>query len=228
MFTEAEHQRRDETAQAAQFLHARIQELEASLVAQRIALEQSKQRELALHKTIEGLAQLVESKHSRIESLEAANRNLERANGNLSQQVRSLAEEADGLHRRLRGSIAQTVASSDSVSGYQKNESDSATQESLFHEAVELRQRLELKCREADCVIAALNALVELPAHTIRSTNEERGIAVQRVADLIVSALETRRLSSIEIEEGTVRSLPSFAVKGIRLMGASASSPGKV
>jgi hypothetical protein len=97
-----ERQRNDDAATAANFLYTRIQELETTLVSQRMLLEQSRHRESALHKTVDGFSKLVATKQESIASLEQRVKQMESQDVVTQQKLRLLQHESEGLHHQQR------------------------------------------------------------------------------------------------------------------------------
>ncbi|CUI12948.1 Hypothetical protein, putative [Bodo saltans] len=97
-----EQQRNNDASTAANFLYTRIQELETTLVSQRMLLEQSRHRETALHKTVDGFTKLVATKQVTIAALEQRVKQMEAQDVVTQQKLRLLQHEAEGLHHQQR------------------------------------------------------------------------------------------------------------------------------
>jgi hypothetical protein len=97
-----DRQRNDDAATAANFLYTRIQELETTLVSQRMLLEQSRHRESALHKTVDGFSKLVATKQESIAALEQRVKHMESQDVVTQQKLRLLQHESEGLHHQQR------------------------------------------------------------------------------------------------------------------------------
>lgn len=232
-----EAQRNQETSEATNFLYARIQELETALTRQSMLLEQSKQREATLHRTIEGFTSLVQAKQSQVKQLEDRVALLEQSHAASLKKSSTLTDELEALRMRHHASLLQPTGAAGSSGGHpsallpapQLNvagtplianssgsfaSSTAVSNESLFREASQLRRLLECKTHEADVAMLALSTLLRLQeAHGGRRFDggASSSAAIDEVVDLVLQALDARRQSDLERHSGQLYVVPAFA-----------------
>ena len=119
LFDEKKHERgrEDEVSHATNFLFSRIQELEATVLSQRMALESSRQRELGLHNTVAGFQQLIASRSAAALVNEEKLVHLTSLVESLKAKNAALLEDNDHLRRRLESISVGNSASSPNLGG---------------------------------------------------------------------------------------------------------------
>lgn len=246
LFNEAhQHQQRSEDAStAANFLYTRIQELESTLVSQRMLLEQSRHRESALHLTVEGFSKMVSAKQATIEELEKRVQQLEGQDTLAQQKVRLLQHEADVLHLQQRIALAHSAGAATtpptptagvtlpaSPLSQQPSFGSFEAHDALLREAAKLRMQLATKTHESNAAMIALNGLLDLrrastttDGSSVMPQEEQRGGGgggnLEEVANMVIRAMEARRVAELESSLGTSVSMPSF-------LGGARESPAR-
>jgi uncharacterized coiled-coil protein SlyX len=152
--------RQEQVQHAASFLHSHVKELESTIVAQRMALEQSRQREMSLHKTIEGFGQMVVVKDKKIEELDAVVKKLEAALCSVQDSARALGSELSELRRqrvvKLSSPSPRAVLDDSSAS---QNE-PAVNPDGLLIENARLRAESEEKTKQLNECLGVIDSML--------------------------------------------------------------------